>query len=93
MGDVKDPLLILRFKSCFARILDYKRKFLEASVKYYDLSQIVGEAERLEALKFAVQCAILAKAGPQRSRMLAMLYKDERSSKLEIHSILEKMCE
>ena len=72
-------------------------------MKYYDLSQIVGEAERLEALKygrytlpcslrrFAIQCAILAKAGPQRSRMLAMLYKDERSSKLEIHSILEKM--
>lgn len=38
-----------------------------------------------------MQCAILAKAGPQRSRMLAMLYKDERSSKLEIYSILEKM--
>lgn len=67
MSDVKDALLILRFKvrscplcyrsflprqSCFARILDYKRKFLEASVKYYDLSQIVGEAERLEALKY-----------------------------------------
>jgi len=91
MADVKDPLLVLRFKSCFARILDYKRKFLEASVKYYDLSQIVGESERLDALKFAVQCAILAKAGPQRSRMLAMLYKDERTPKLDIHSILEKM--
>lgn len=58
---------------------------------YYELSQIVGEQERLQALQFAVTCAILAKAGPQRSRILATLYKDERSSKLDIFPILEKM--
>jgi COP9 signalosome complex subunit 4 len=64
---------------------------LEAALKYHELSQIVTEGERLDALKLAVTCAILAKAGPQRSRVLANLYKDDRSAKLDIFSVLEKM--
>lgn len=38
----------------------------------------------------AVQCAILAGAGPQRSRTLAILYKDERTHHLPSFPILEK---
>lgn len=38
----------------------------------------------------AVQCAVLAGAGPQRSRTLATLYKDERTHNLPSFSILEK---
>jgi len=87
----KDPMLQLRYKVCFARILDSKRKFLEASGRYYELSQIVGEQERVEAFKFSVTWAILAQAGPHRSRMLATLYKDERCAKLDIFPTLEKM--
>lgn len=88
---VTDDALRLKYKACFARIQDYKRNFLKAAMHYYELSQIVGEQERLQALQFAVTCAILAKAGPQRSRILATLYKDERTSKIEIFQILEKM--
>jgi len=89
---VKDPDLNLAYKACFARIQDYKRSFEKASLNYYELSTIVSDPEeRMEALQFAVTCAILAKAGPQRSRLLATLYKDERSSKLDIFAILEKM--
>jgi len=88
---VEDQSLKLAYKACFARILDYKRNFLKAAMHYYELSQIVGEQERPQALQLAVTCAILAKAGPQRSRQLATLYKDERSSKLPIYPILEKM--
>jgi len=88
---VKDEELKLRYKVCFARIMDYKRQFMKAALRYYELSQIVGEQERLEALQYSVVCAILAPAGPQRSRILATLYKDERSSKIEIYNILEKM--
>jgi COP9 signalosome complex subunit 4 len=87
----KDQMLHLRYKVCFARILDYKRKFLEASNRYYELSQQVGEEERIQALTFSVQCAILASAGPKRSRVLATLYKDERTKDLPIFPILEKM--
>ncbi|CAI5511594.1 unnamed protein product [Closterium sp. Naga37s-1] len=69
---------------CYARILDSKRKFLEAALKYYDLSQLdqrelggmqVDEEELEAVLNAAVTCTILAAAGPQRSRMLATLYK------------------
>jgi COP9 signalosome complex subunit 4 len=35
-------------------------------------------------------CAVLAEAGPKRSRILATLYKDERSTKLPLFSMLEK---
>lgn len=87
----KNDMLKLRYKVCFARIVDYKRQFMKAALRYYELSQIVGEKERMDALQYAIICAILASAGPQRSRMLATLFKDERSSQLEIFGILEKM--
>ena len=87
-------------KVCYARILDSKRKFLEAGTRYYQLSQLQGksfgaltvsEAELTQALLQAVTCAILAPAGPQRSRLLGTLYKDERSARLPSHGVLERM--
>lgn len=91
MFNVSDPMLQLRYNFCFARILDSKRKFAQASLRYYELSQKVAEEEQLEALTAAIVCAILAAAGPQRSRILSTLYKDERCAKLDIFSVLEKM--
>ncbi|KAI9471006.1 MAG: proteasome component region PCI domain-containing protein [Benjaminiella poitrasii] len=87
-----DPLLNLTFKLSQARILDAKRKFLEACTKYHELSYVsqVEEDERILCLIAAVQCAVLAGAGPQRSRSLATLYKDERTHHLPSFSILEK---
>jgi len=64
---------------------------LKASLRYYELSQIVQEHEQHQALQLAVICALLASAGPQRSRMLATLYKDERSQQLDLYPVLEKM--
>ncbi|KAM3237586.1 hypothetical protein P3L10_012615 [Capsicum annuum] len=51
----------------------------------------IDEAVLAQALAAAVMCAILAAAGPQRSHVLATLYKDERCSKLKIYSILQKV--
>ena len=44
------------------------------------LSVCRSEGSITQALQSAVTCAILAPAGSHRSRMLAMLYKDERVS-------------
>lgn len=46
-------------------MLDYRRKFIEAAQRYNELSykSIVHETERLEALKHALHCTILASAG------------------------------
>lgn len=87
----KDKITQIRYKACYCRILDFKRKFLEASPKYLELSYLVGDEESNQVLSQAIVCAILAPAGPQRSRILATLYKDERSSKLPIYPMLEKM--
>ncbi len=44
------------------------------------------------ALSHSVTCAILAPAGPARSRLLAILYKDERSQHLgHKYSVLKNM--
>src|SRR5438270_849549 len=53
----------------------------------------VDESERLRCLSAAITCAVLAPAGPQRSRILATLYKDERASQYlpTDFAILEKM--
>ncbi|PHT50916.1 COP9 signalosome complex subunit 4 [Capsicum baccatum] len=105
---IKLPLNLrtLRMKYCIcstrftARILDLKRKLLEAALRYYDISKIdkqltngeeIDEAVLAQALAAAVTCTILAAAGPQRSHVLATLYKDERCSKLKIYSILQKV--
>jgi COP9 signalosome complex subunit 4 len=49
------------------------------------------EEDRRQALSAAIKTAILAPAGPQRSRTLAKLYKDERSLETEEYGILENM--
>merc|ERR1719188_2221689 len=49
------------------------------------------EGDLLQLLKCAVTCAILAPAGPQRSRILALLCKDERIRSVEHFEILHKM--
>eukprot|EP00927_Polykrikos_kofoidii_P066108 TRINITY_DN61769_c0_g1_i1.p1 TRINITY_DN61769_c0_g1~~TRINITY_DN61769_c0_g1_i1.p1 ORF type:complete len:403 (+),score=106.45 TRINITY_DN61769_c0_g1_i1:88-1296(+) len=96
MHEVNDTPLQLRYRVCHARILDSKRKFLEAASKYTDLSQStsggqIDESDLLHLLKCAVNCAILAPAGPHRSRILAALCKDERIQTVEHFEILHKM--
>lgn len=96
----KDPELELQYKVCYARILDSKRRFPEAALRYYELSSIVhrsyggkqiDESDLQDLLSRSVTCTILAAAGPQRSRMLATLYKDERTAALPVFPFLEKV--
>lgn len=90
---VDDPELNLSFQLSQARILDARRRFLEASQGYHNfsLSIALDEEERMRGLSSAIICAVLAPAGPQRSRTLAKLYKDERAPQVAEFGILEKM--
>jgi COP9 signalosome complex subunit 4 len=90
---VSDRDLNLHFKLCQARIQDARRDFLAAAQGYQDISfmPVIAEEERLHTLSMAIKCAVLAPAGPARSRALGRLYKDERASTLEEYGILEKM--
>ncbi|TFK23278.1 hypothetical protein FA15DRAFT_670674 [Coprinopsis marcescibilis] len=84
---------LLQFKLCQARISDYSRKFLEAASRYHELSYVgeIDEEERRQMLSAAVTCGVLAPAGPNRSRVLASLYRDERTAELPSFNILSKM--
>uniref|UniRef100_A0A336KZ05 COP9 signalosome complex subunit 4 n=1 Tax=Culicoides sonorensis TaxID=179676 RepID=A0A336KZ05_CULSO len=92
-AETKNEQLQVMYKVCYARVLDYRRKFIEAAQRYNELSYrtIVDELERMTALKKALICTVLASAGQQRSRMLATLFKDERCQQLPVYGILEKM--
>ncbi|KAJ3034280.1 COP9 signalosome complex subunit 4 [Rhizophlyctis rosea] len=94
-----DKALHIHYKASYARVLDYKRMFLPSALKYHELSwnTDMDDSERIACLKQAVTCAVLAPAGPQRSRTLATLYKDERVRERPemreggLYPILEKM--
>lgn len=92
-AETKSERLQILYKVCYARVLDFRRKFIEAAQRYVALSysSLVHEDERLESLRHALICTILASAGQQRSRMLATLFKDERCQHLPAFEILEKM--
>ena len=73
--------------------MDSKRKFLIAASAYYDLSlqENVDQEDLLALLGMGLTCAILAPAGPQKSRILSIYHKDMRSQKLEFYEILDKI--
>ena len=90
---VGDTQLNLEFQLSQARILDSRRRFLDASSAYHTISfsSVLAEEERTKCLSAAITCAVLAPAGPQRARTLAKLYKDDRAAQVEEFGILEKM--
>jgi len=55
----------LMYQVCYARVLDFRRKFIEAAQRYNELSykSMIAEVERMTALKNALICTILASAG------------------------------
>lgn len=83
----------LHFQLSQARIYDSQRNFLEAAQSYYTTSTVplIDEEERLNIFGNAIICTVLAPAGPQRGKMLAKLYKDDRASQAADFAILEKI--
>jgi hypothetical protein len=39
VNEVEDKELTMKYQACYARIADSKRRFLDAAMKYYELSQ------------------------------------------------------
>ncbi|WWC64888.1 uncharacterized protein I303_107502 [Kwoniella dejecticola CBS 10117] len=81
----KDKETNLSYKLSQARLFDFSARFNEAAQKYHEVSfdSAIAEEDRLQMLKAAVTTSILAPAGPQRSRILATLNRDDR-----VHSSL-----
>lgn len=85
--DARATVLHLRFRSTHAQVLDGNKKFIDASLKYYELSRVkshtIDEEDILQLLGKAVTCVILGKISMQRSRILSMLINDPRIHELE----------
>lgn len=64
-AETHNEQLQIMHKVCYARVLDYRRKFIEAAQRYNELSyrSIIHEDERMQSLKNALICTILASAG------------------------------
>ncbi|KAJ1944166.1 COP9 signalosome complex subunit 4, partial [Linderina macrospora] len=90
---VKNKQHILMFQLSQARIFDSEHKYIEAA----NLYQTVAQSEELDAnekarfVGLAINCAVLSAAGPQRSQMLARLYRDKLASDLMTFTVLESM--
>ncbi|ORX40506.1 putative COP9 signalosome complex subunit 4 [Kockovaella imperatae] len=80
-----DKETLLAYRLSQARLFDFSARFNEAAQRYHEISfeSIIDEEDRLQMLKAAVTTSILAPAGPQRSRILAALNRDDR-----VHSSL-----
>ncbi|KDN49202.1 hypothetical protein K437DRAFT_255327 [Tilletiaria anomala UBC 951] len=86
-------VLLLSYKLSQARIYDAQRRFLEAATRFHELSYVadIDDEERMQMLSAAVTASILAPAGPQRSRILAALVRDDRTTQLPQRTILSKV--
>lgn len=81
-----DPSLWREYRVIHAETSHAHGKFLDAAAKYHQLSQHSANGDWLQR---SVICAILAPAGPRRSRILATLFSDERVRSLEVFPLLE----
>lgn len=80
----------VKYKLCYAKVLDFRKKFLEAARRYLELSlqPSLSAEQQTELLRNSILCAIIAPAGLHRSRLLSSLSKDERSQQFDFHAML-----
>ncbi|KYN34542.1 COP9 signalosome complex subunit 4 [Trachymyrmex septentrionalis] len=88
-AESKNEQLQIYYKVCYARVLDYRRKFIEAAQSIGFCRQVINQHCTCFILWTVVHINLFT--GQQRSRMLATLFKDERCQQLPAYSILEKM--
>ena len=82
----------MTYAVAMAQLLDYRRKFLEAAIKFEDGSrrgQALGfpEADLLHFLGQAVRCILLAPVGPARVRIMGSLARDERIASIQVRGL------
>uniref|UniRef100_A0A0G4FH25 COP9 signalosome complex subunit 4 n=1 Tax=Chromera velia CCMP2878 TaxID=1169474 RepID=A0A0G4FH25_9ALVE len=94
--EVENKVIELRYRVTYARILDSKRQFLLAANKYFELSlnpfgMEIDTQDLFQLLCDAATCCVLAPAGPQRSRLLNSLMKEDRIRSVPAFEMVKKM--
>lgn len=94
LNKIKDPKEVFQYRVCQANVLSHSNKFIEASAIYRNLSQspdVSDTSEQKAFMEKAIQCAILAAAGPQKMQALGALYETQGAKVLPSFSLVEKM--
>lgn len=95
LTDDTEWTLLTQLKACRAKVQDARRNFLQAAQLYLELSQVdrdeVNRDELLEFLNKATICAVLARAGPPRQRLMGKIYSDSRAKGVAAFPMLERM--
>ena len=84
----------VRYKVTYARILDSKRKFPEAAVRYFELSCSDGDwsqADLDHLLACAINCAVLSPATPRRQKLMNAIASDVRAAGMQHFQLLLAM--
>jgi len=91
---VKDDNLKVQFYLWYAEVIYHRGKFLDASQRFIELSQMkeLQVNVQLQALEKALNCTVLAPAGPVRSELLKTLFKNERCQDLRGYTVLKNVC-
>jgi len=84
---------VLAYKSLYAHLFDLRHEFIRAAQKYLELIRQpkVPDNCKFDCLKSCALCACLADAGPERSTVLSILFKNEMTPRLECYPILVKI--
>ncbi|KAJ2323172.1 COP9 signalosome complex subunit 4, partial [Coemansia sp. RSA 2673] len=91
-GNVEQAVLSLnRAAALVAQVLTHK--YIEAAIIYQNIFQTNarGVADQAVTLGKAINCAVLAAAGPQKMRVLAGLHREKLAPTLPSFGLMEKM--
>jgi hypothetical protein len=83
------PGIKATYSACWCQVLDFRRKFLEAALRYGDLSRLSEEhnflaADLLVLLEKGARCIVLAPAGPSKQRIMGTFMRDERIGSIDV---------
>jgi len=83
----------LDYKLLNTKLFDLRHDFIRAAQRYVELFRqpALSHEERMHCLLCCAQNAILAEAGPERASVIAILFKDERTSSLAIYPFIKKV--
>jgi len=83
----------LNYKKLYAKLFDMRHDFIRAAQKYAELMRqpALSQEESLECLRCCARCVILSDAGSERTTVMAIMFKDERTASLDCYPFLKKI--
>ncbi|KAJ1647938.1 hypothetical protein J3B02_002164 [Coemansia erecta] len=90
---VTDVRRIIKYRGIQAHIYENAHRYIEAANVYRNISQsdLKSKEDQERALSKAIECVVLAAAGPQKMRVMANLYREKLAASLPSFGLLENM--